>query len=430
MRGSRTIAANTIHALSKLVCRSYCHKIIKLSKTLPVFASYKECESNVHGVRSDFLRLETSNENTLVSNKEGCAQIYFIGKILWAKGFQYMLDCQEKYHERYGEYFKIDIYGGGPDLETIKRSCFGVRGSKSKVQKVGTEEDKEDDPSSGSQDKTEDDENRESQNRYSQLSQMMLKSMPFLKDEIDETDENSSTLKTLKEGLQLVKNFQKESLLEKVPRNKYEWRKKPLPVQFCGPKDHAALKFTPYKVFVNPSVTEVLCTTTAEALAMGKFVVLPKHPSNEFFYQFPNCLSYSNMDEFAELVNFALENDPTPLAGEIGRKFTWEAAMERLVEASAVAKSKQVELEQSGRIQRDKRKAWIHKESGRMLKGDMLKSVVGDFPAEDLKLKDYELDANVQMEEDGNFLNFENNSPKLLALLSFIIAIFSYFVQR
>jgi glycosyltransferase involved in cell wall biosynthesis len=426
MRGSRTIAANTIQALSKLVCRSYCHKIIKLSKTLPVFASYKECECNVHGVRSDFLK---ANEDSSIATKEGTTQIYFIGKILWAKGFQYMLDGQEKYNERFGGYFPIDVYGGGPEFEQVKRAFFGVRGNQGATPKEETKEPPE------SSDKITDDENGESHNRYSQLSQMMLKSMPFLKDEIEETDENSSnenssTLKTIKDSFQLVRNFQKESLLEKVPRNKYEWRKKPLPAQFCGPKDHAALKFSSYKVFVNPSVTEVLCTTTAEALAMGKFVVLPKHPSNEFFYQFPNCLSYGNMDEFVELVHFALNNVPTPLSAEMAHRFTWEAAMKRLIDAAAVTQSEYTELEKSGRFQRDRRKAWIHKESGRMLRGDTLKSMVGEFPLQDLKLKDYELDADLKREDDGHLLYFDNNSPKVLALLSFIIAILSYFAQR
>ncbi len=70
---------------------------------------------------------------------------------------------------------------------------------------------------------------------------------------------------------------------------------------------------------------------------MGKFVVLPSHPSNDFFAQFPNCLPYTNAEEFVGNLYYALTHSPEPMTEEYSHALSWEAATERFAAAGSVS---------------------------------------------------------------------------------------------
>ncbi|XP_011094235.1 digalactosyldiacylglycerol synthase 1, chloroplastic [Sesamum indicum] len=111
-----------------------------------------------------------------------------------------------------------------------------------------------------------------------------------------------------------------------------------LNVNFMRGRDHADDSLQGYKIFINPSVSDVLCTATAEALAMGKFVVCADHPSNDFFRAFPNCLTYKTPEDFVAKVREALANEPQPLTPEQRYSLSWEAATQRFMKYSDLDK--------------------------------------------------------------------------------------------
>ncbi|CAE8716792.1 unnamed protein product, partial [Polarella glacialis] len=106
-------------------------------------------------------------------------------------------------------------------------------------------------------------------------------------------------------------------------------------------QDHADRRFWGYKVLVNPSTTEMLCTVTLEALAMGKHVVIPEHPSNDFFkVNFPGRTHlFQGQDpiSFAQALKAALAADgPKPLSAAEEELLSWDSAIERMLEAAEV----------------------------------------------------------------------------------------------
>lgn len=357
------ISNHLLHLLGSFVVRAHCHKVISLSGIIPSTAPHKEIVCNVHGIRSDFLPSGGLTPGAAASVIEELALArdhdegsscgaYFIGKVLWEKGFDKLLDLQAKYHKVTGFYFPIDIYGSGPDEEEIKRSFYGR--SKSEV----TTDVCADENSCG---------------------------------ELSATSSKASIWKKPKINTII------QDLPNSIPKSRYELRRTPIPARFLGRQDHAELKGR-YKVFVNCSISEVLCTTTAESVAMGNFVIIPDHPSNTFFQRFPNVLMYRTKSEFVDHLDFALENDPPELTAALTRELTWEAATERLVEAAAITKRDARRNERTGYTSSDERSARFHASFGTKKEGVAFRKMfLGDL------LGDYSASAEEAVEPEPDF---------------------------
>jgi len=224
-----------LRRVNQMITRAHCHHVVKLSDAVQPLP--RERTMFVHGVSPAFLNvgkeraLLADNDPTQCVFKKG---LYFIGKVVWGKGYTELVDLLTKHEKRVGHNLHVDIFGSGADLPAVQE----------------------------------------------------------------------------------------------------EAEKRHLDLKFFGARDHADASIQDYKVFINPSLSDVVATTTAEAIAMGKFVVCADHPSNRFFANFRNCLMYRSEQEFTECVDKALASEPAPLSAEEQRMLTWEAATERLIEVT------------------------------------------------------------------------------------------------
>ena len=66
---------------------------------------------------------------------------------------------------------------------------------------------------------------------------------------------------------------------------------------------------------------------------MGKYAVIQRHPSNDFFMQFRNALPYDTPSEFLLQLRYALATEPAPLSDAERRALSWEGATERFLDA-------------------------------------------------------------------------------------------------
>jgi digalactosyldiacylglycerol synthase len=217
-------ASITLKRLNKFLCRQHTHTCIKLSDAVQKLPREQVCF--VHGVADGFLNVGRCGKE--IHFTKGA---YFIGKALWAKGFEELLDRMQEHVALAGDVECMDVYGHGHELDAIKKEA-DARG---------------------------------------------------------------------------------------------------LPITFWGPKDHLSEDMISYRVFVNPSTSDVVATTSAEALAMGKWLLVPRHPCNAFFESFRNCLIYENAQQFSDLLVHAASTNPYPLdAAEIER-LTWSSATDRFL---------------------------------------------------------------------------------------------------
>ncbi|XP_019413860.1 PREDICTED: digalactosyldiacylglycerol synthase 2, chloroplastic-like [Lupinus angustifolius] len=225
------LASFLLKYLNNWVVGIYCHKVIRLSAATQDYDGSIVC--NVHGVNPKFLEIGKKKREQQQNGDQAFTKgAYFIGKMIWSKGYKELLQLLHDHQKELTE-LEADLFGSGEDSDEVQEAV----------------------------------------------------------------------------------------------------KKLELAIRVHPARDHADPLFHDYKLFLNPSTTDVVCTTTAEALAMGKIIVCANHCSNDFFKQFTNCWTYDDSDEFVKLTLKALAEEPAQLTDAERHNLSWEAATERFLKA-------------------------------------------------------------------------------------------------
>mmetsp|Transcript_2774 Transcript_2774/g.6439 ORF Transcript_2774/g.6439 Transcript_2774/m.6439 type:complete len:682 (+) Transcript_2774:127-2172(+) len=367
-----------LYLLNRWMVPAHCDKVIKLSGVLQRYSGHKETVENVHGVREDFLK-----RGLQASTRPFKKNFYFIGKMLQAKGLPILFDLMNAQSQRTSRrkgirassFFsntsaskmRIPKMDGAPDpgkfvKESLSRLPLDLiseasrKGVEGEINMLSDKLLK----TLSSQFATE----IEAAETRGSTSTSLYRGMLFRKDSRFSAEE-AEHLKNLK--IDIYGSGPDEEMLHTMAQSKKLGN-----ITFHPAIDH--LKLSDYKTMINPSISEVLCTTTAEALAMGKFVICPSHESNNFFKQFPNCLMYSTPKEFYERIQYAEKHDPQPLSNEHYRALTWEAATERFITAAQITEK----MAQIG--WQDDVGAKFHTWLGKGKKGNVIRRFAGAAP--------------------------------------------------
>ena len=100
----------------------YCHKVIKLSDAVQRLP--RERTMFVHGVSPAFLEVGQRKAAAAAEGRPAFEKgAYFLGKVLWAKGYTELLDRLNEHAARSGAPVAVDVYGAGPDLDAVQEEA-------------------------------------------------------------------------------------------------------------------------------------------------------------------------------------------------------------------------------------------------------------------------------------------------------------------